>query len=253
MGETDPVPWHSDEEFWTVAYPFMFPADRLAAAEEQVEQVLALAGVAAGAVLDLACGPGRHSIVLARAGFRVTGVDRSTYLLDRARQRAAAEQVDVEWVREDMRVFRRPDTFDLCLSLFTSFGYFRDQAENRRVLENALVSLRPGGAMVMDMMGKEIVARGFEPTGAEEVAGAGVVVQRRTVVDDWSRMENEWILIDDERVRRFTIDHWMYSGAELKTLLHDAGFVDVRLFGDLAGSAYGPRARRLVALATRPV
>ena len=87
----------------------MFADRKFEVADNQVANILELAGLEGGSVLDLACGPGRHAAVLAKRGFRVTGVDLSPSLLRRARDRARAEGVDVEWVQEDMRCFVRPD------------------------------------------------------------------------------------------------------------------------------------------------
>src|SRR3954471_13440894 len=109
------MPWFENEDFWRGLYPYMFPVERLAAAPEQVAQIVALTGVTSGDVLDLCCGPGRHSIEFARQGFAVTGVDRTDYLLDRARSHAAgaAPGAVLEFVSQDMREFRRDSAYDL--------------------------------------------------------------------------------------------------------------------------------------------
>jgi SAM-dependent methyltransferase len=239
--------WFADETFWRSSYAYMFPESRLGAAATEVEQILALAGRPEGPVLDLACGPGRHSVALAQRGFAVTAVDRSPFLLGKARSRGAAAGVAVEWLEQDMREFRRPDSFDLALSLFTSFGYFREERENQRVLENVWASLRTGGSFVLDLLGKEVLARIFTPTGASE-GPDGVLIQRRRVVEGWSRIENEWILLQDGTSRTSRFDHWLYSGREIQLMLARAGFSDTRLFGDYLGAAYGPEAKRLVAV-----
>jgi SAM-dependent methyltransferase len=139
--------WFADEAFWSASYVVTFPESRFVAAATDVEQILELVQRTEGRVLDLACGPGRRSIPLAQRGFAVTGVDRSAFLLERARARGAEHGVAVEWLQADMRDFRRPDSFDLALSLFTSFGYFRDDADNQRVFDNVVASLRPGGSV----------------------------------------------------------------------------------------------------------
>ncbi len=238
--------WFKNEDFWRELYPFMFSEQRFASARQEMDEVLALAGCPPCAALDLCCGPGRHSVELASRGFTVTGVDGSPFLLGKAR--AADERV--EWVLEDMRRFRRPGAFSLAFSLFTSFGYFDDDADNRRVLGNLFESLAPGGVLVMEMLGKEVLARMLETARVTEV-GEALLVQRPRVVDSWSRVCNEWHWIRDGVVRRFEFTHWVYSGTELRDRLAGAGFTDIHLHGDLAGADYDSNARRLVAVARK--
>ena len=91
--------WFENDDFWKSMGPTMFGAKRQERAAEEIHGALALLGVEEGAhLLDLCCGPGRHSLELARRGYRVTGVDRNAAYLAGAR---AANQ-DVEWVESDM-------------------------------------------------------------------------------------------------------------------------------------------------------
>jgi hypothetical protein len=124
-------------------------------------------------------------------------------------------------------------------------------ADNQAVLENVFVSLKHGGAFVLETMGKEILARIFEATGSTEIDGVGLSVQRRRAIDDWSRMENEWILIRDGEMKTFRLRHWIYSGREMRQLLESVGFGSVSMYGDLEGMPYGPQAQRLVAVARK--
>ncbi len=135
-------PWY--ETIFDERYPELFgPLERNP--EEEVAKILGLLSLSPGApVLDLGCGRGRHAIPLSLRGYRVTGVDLSEKMLGLARKRAHREGASVEWVREDMRTFVRHRTFDACLSLFTSFGYFNDE-ENEKVIGNVSESLKEGG------------------------------------------------------------------------------------------------------------
>jgi SAM-dependent methyltransferase len=241
--------WYTDDTFWRDFYPFMFSEERVAIADEQAAQVLALAGTHGGAVLDLCCGPGRHCVALARRGWKVTGVDRSAYLLAKARERAGAAGVPVEFVEEDMRDFRRPASFDLVCNLFTSFGYFDDPEEDLLVLRNVRESLKPGGAFVIDVISKERLARVWKDSICTDLADGSVLIQRPQVRDDWTRIRNDWTLIKDGAVRHHRFEHTIYSGRELKDRLLQSGFQQVDLFGDLAGAPYGLDAARLVAVA----
>jgi SAM-dependent methyltransferase len=148
----------------------MFEGIRWEKAPGEVEAVLHLAAVSAGsAVLELACGPGRHALEFGRRGFRVIGVDRRAPLLREARERAAREGLRVEWVRADMRRLRRSEAFDLAANLSTSFGYFEEADNDGGVAEDAFGSLRLGGAFVIELMGKEVWARLLTDSGFASV------------------------------------------------------------------------------------
>ena len=236
--------WFEDEAFWEALYPYMFGEARWAAAPAEVDRVLALSGVSSGRVLDLCCGPARHSSILAQRGFEVTGVDRSGFLLGKARAAAG-----VELVQCDMRDFVRPGAFDLALSLFTSFGYCEARDEDLAVLRNIHESLQPGGVLVMDVISKEFVISQHSPTRWEELATGATLVQHYDVFPGWGRLHLTWLLVEGERVRRFEFQHNLYSGQELAALLANAGFRDVQLFGNLDGAPYDAAATRLVARA----
>jgi len=244
--------WFEDDSFWRELYPFMFPEERIAIAEEQIEKALALTKPPGNSVLDLCCGPGRCSIALAKKGYSVTGVDRTKYLLDKARARAIAARVKVDWVRQDMRDFVRADSFAVVLSMFTSFGYFDDKRQDLLVLKNMFASLEPGGACLIELLGKEILARIFQPTTSTLLSDGTLVVQKHEIFDDWTRVRNEWLVIRNNRVKSFKFHHTVYSGQELREQLERAGFVAVRLYGNLDGDEYGPSAERLIAIGRKP-
>jgi len=241
--------WFADEAFWQAIEPFVFSESAQTAAVADVAAIKSLVGRPVATVLDLCCGPGRHSVAFAKGGSRVTGVDRSPFLLGRARHYAVAAGVQVRWVQEDMRDFVEPGGFELAVNLFTSFGYFDDPAENRRVLANVHASLAPGGVFVLELMGKEIVARIYQPCSSMELPDGALLVQRRKVIDDWARVENDWSVIRDGNVQSFRFRNWIYSAVELRDLLKSAGFVKIDVFGNLEGGGYGIEANRLVAQA----
>jgi SAM-dependent methyltransferase len=115
----------------------------------EVARIVELLGLPAGSrILDVPCGQGRHAHLLAEAGFRVDGYDLSTELLSRARARGTGSTL--RYHRGDMR--RLPNAwsnrFDAVLNLFTSFGFFVDPADDRRVLHEFARMLRPGGVLV---------------------------------------------------------------------------------------------------------
>ena len=238
-----------DGSFWEDLYPFLFTEERFAGTAEEVEKVLALTRPRGKSVLDLCCGPGRFSVVLAKGGFNVTGVDKTKFLLDKARAAAKETKTKVEWVDMDMRDFVRPEVFDLVLNMWTSFGYFDDKTDDLKVLNNIYASLKSGGVCLFEMMGKERLSKILLDTTCEELPDGTKLIQRHEIFDDWTRVRNEWILIRGDTAKSFKFHHTIYSGQEFRDRLERAGFSQIKLYGTLEGDAYGPQAQRLVAVA----
>jgi SAM-dependent methyltransferase len=244
--------WFENDAFWEAFYPALFGRARWESAEGEAAAALKLLGLPGGArLLDFCCGPGRHATAFAKLGLRVVGVDRTAFYLGKAREHARASNVAVDFVQSDVRGYRSEEPFDGAVSLYTSFGYFEDAQEDGRLLERLRMLLRPGGRLLMDMMGKEIARRHFQPKSWTELDDGRLFLEERTPVDGWQRMANRWILAGEgTRVEgSFTVR--MYTGSELTTILTGAGFAKVTLMGNLDGDPYDEHARRLVALAER--
>jgi hypothetical protein len=126
--------------------------------------------------LDMCCGVGRHSLVLARLGFDVTAVDTSDFLLNIGRSERSSFSASssscslpassssssstpsageglvggIEWLNEDMRSFIRPEAYDVAVQMYSSFGYFEDPDDDLRVLKNIYASLKQDGMLPMN-------------------------------------------------------------------------------------------------------
>ena len=244
--------WFDKDAFWRDLFSNMFPEKRFEDTPAEIEKVLTLVKPNGKAVLDLCCGPGRCAISLARRGFEVTGVDRTKFLLDKAKTRAKKAGARVEWIEMDMRDFVRPESYNLILSMFTSFGYFDDKREDLTVLRNIFASLKPGGVCLIEMMGKEILARIFQPTRSEILPDGTRFIGRGEIFDEWTRVRNEWILVKNGRARSYTFHHTIYSGQEIRDRMEQVGFAGVRIFGSLDGEEYGLQAERLIAVGCKP-
>lgn len=244
--------WHQDDGFWEKIETALFSGARIAESEREVEAIISLTGIEPKArVLDLCCGIGRHSIEFARRGFEVTGVDRTAAYLARARKRARREGLDVDFIMDDMRKFCRPSSFDLAVNLFTSFGYFENPSEERQVLTNILESLRRGACLLLDLTGKEIMARDFKEHAWREEDGE-IVLERSSIRDGWGWTDSRWTLLRGKKRCEVELSLRLYSAVELRGLLESCGFEVTGVYGNLEGAPYDENAERLVALARRP-
>ncbi len=241
--------WFEDEIFWRVFHPILFPESKFAEADLEIKKLLTLIDFQGQEVLDLCCGTGRHAIALAKLGMDVTAVDCTAFLLNLAQERAAKENVKVEWVHQDIREFHPTHQYDLVINWMTSLGYFEKESENLNVLDLAYTSLKKGGVAVLDLIGKEIVAKNFKADASMQFEDGTVLVERQKITDDWCRLNNEWIVIDNGEAQTYSFSHSIYTGRELKGYLLSAGFREVKLFGSLDGTAYGPDSSRLITVA----
>ncbi|MFY1701810.1 MULTISPECIES: class I SAM-dependent methyltransferase [Micromonospora] len=242
--------WYEDDELWSGFAEVLFTPERAARAAEAVATSPLLRFAPGTHVLDQCCGTGTFTVPIARQGHHVTGVDLSPAMLARARRACDDAGVEAELVRADMRDYVRPARFDVVLNLYTSFGYFDTDEQNLRVLRNAHDSLRPGGVLVVDLLGKECYARWAGQPKVVDVED-GRVFMHDTVLDGWTRYRTEWTLVRAGVVRQVSLTQCLYSGAELRRLVEAAGFVDVRCFGGFAGQPYDCHATRLVVRGTR--
>lgn len=144
-------------------------------------------------VLDLACGPGRHALPLARLGHHVTGWDSDGAAIAAARFAAAAENLrNVAFEVRDVRELNaRHGPFDAITCLWASFGWF-DADGNLDVLRRARAALRPGGRLILDVYD----AAFFEGrTGERLHARGGTAVRERSRVAG-DRLEVELHYVD---------------------------------------------------------
>jgi SAM-dependent methyltransferase len=243
--------WYEDDAFWDTWASFLFSKERWENAPEEVANLTSLLKISPGAsVLDLCCGPGRHSLEFARRGYSVVGVDRTRKYLQKARRLAKKEGLKIEFVQEDMISFCRVDSFDAVVSLFTSFGFFEDIKDDERVARNVHRSLRQGGVFLIDVIGKERLARIFQERDWYEIDGA-IMLEERKITKNWGWLENRWIMLKAGRAEEFKLSLRPYSAVELSTLLSDCGFTAIEAYGDLAGAPYDHQAKRLVVVARK--
>ena len=263
--------WFNDEDFWRYYAPIIFDDKRWAEVPDVADSVTRLAGLSlyglnnssvvgyencrGPTALDLCCGMGRITAELARRGFAATGVDISPSLLDTARDDAAYENLDIEYIDADARSFKRPLFFDTAINLYVSFGYFENPGDDLLVARNVYESLKPGGSFIIETLGKEIAVRDFIPGEWFKRAGFMVLTEYEAV-DSWAGLKNRWILINESHAdsgmdkippkMEKTFIQRLYSAAELRALLSRAGFSVVEVYGGWDERPYDQNAEVLI-------
>ena len=117
-----------------------------------LEAIVAAHEPGASSILDLGCGTGAHALRLAARGYRVSGVDRSPAMLERAREnaRSLTGGEEVGFVLGDLLTVDLGETFDVAVMFFAVLGYQLENADVLAALRTARRHLRPGGLLVFD-------------------------------------------------------------------------------------------------------
>lgn len=200
-------------------------------------------------VLDLGCGHGRIANRLAERGYRVTGLDLTPIFLEHAHRDAADRGVEVEYVQGDMRQLPWTGQFEAVVNWFTTFGYF-DDANNRLVLRNAAQALKPGGVFLLELNNfLNLLLYRYQPSTVAERDG-DVVVDRHAIDPLTSRNYVDRVMVRRGLVRRTRYSVRMFTFPEIRDWLLDAGFTDVRAFGE-QGEPLTMDHRRMIVSARR--
>jgi SAM-dependent methyltransferase len=220
---------------------------------KEVDFVLAALELRLGArVLDVPCGAGRHSVELARRGYRATGVDLSADYLERARAAASEASVEVELLRADMRELPFAGGFDAVLNLWTSFGYMESVEEDQRALEAMARALEPGGLWLGDLLNVLWVVRSGEERRRRELDDGTILSQEGSYDVRTGRHDVVWTIErSDGRRVELASSLRLYTLPELEPMLERAGLQADGVWGGFDGSEYGLDSRRLIVRATR--
>lgn len=205
-----------------------------------------------GALLDLACGTGRHAIELARRGYEVVGFDLSLAMLARAGDEAQDLGAKLNFVQGDMREMTFEEQFDGIYCWSTSFGYFEEE-KNAQVIARIRRALKAGGTFLLDVANRDFLVR--QSPSLAWFEGDGCVCMDEMNLDFiTSRMKvKRTMMLDDGRSREIEYSMRVYSLHELGKILHDHGFKVREVSGRLAtpGVFFGSESPRAIILAEK--
>lgn len=200
------------------------------------------------AMLDLGCGAGRHAKYLASKGFMVKGIDLSFSSIIKAKR---SETFNLQFHQQDMRVPFGENRFDYVFNFFTSFGYFRSEDDNDKVISNIYNSLKPGGLLVMDYINVAWSEKRLIPTEGKEIDGIRYHLTRWTDEKYFYKK----IKVDDIQAHEpleYTEQVAKLGLGDFENIFACNGFRLQKIFGDYHLNAYDDQSSpRLILIAKK--
>lgn len=182
-------------------------------------------------VLDLCCGQGRHALELARRRYTgIVGLDRSHYLINRARKLNKQAGLHVEFREGDARKLRfRNDSFDVVIIAGNSFGYFETAKDDMRVLEEVKRVLKPDGKLLIDVTDGKYMREHFDPRSWEWIDTNYFVCRERSLSKSGDRLVSREVITHVNRgvvADQFYAER-LYTFNDLHRLLTEVGFTNI--------------------------
>ncbi|MBN1950998.1 MAG: methyltransferase domain-containing protein [Bacteroidales bacterium] len=188
------------------------------------------------AILDLACGQGRHTLELARKGFnRLYGMDRSHFLIRKAKQNCASEKLSANFKEGDARKLPYPnDMFDVVMILGNSFGYFESIEDDKKILKEVRRVLKPYGLFLIDVADGNFLKANYNPRSWEWLDKNHFVCRERSLARDNERLISREVISNINKgviVDQFYAER-LYTKDTLSKMLTEAGFANISFNDD---------------------
>lgn len=254
-------PWWSPEASffgpgYLNEYGPMLTAERTIAEVEFFTEIAGLSADNPRRILDCPCGHGRHAVLFAEDGHSVVGVDINPSFVGRAADAALSyglDQDSVSFQVGDMRRLDFKEEFDVVMNLFTSFGYFADEADNVDSLESLVAAVKFGGLVIFDLMNRErIVHRLQEKDAHKQADGTPVLIERSFSLLDNRLSETRTRFGKRGRPTEHSINLHLYPLAEFANMLMEAGVFIETIYGNYTvNEPYAADSRRMIVVGRR--
>ena len=209
------------------------------------------------AILDLCGGQGRHALELSRRGFKkVITLDYSGFLVRLGNQSARKEDLNTIFIQGDARSTGfRDQIFQSIIIMGSSFGYFVQEEENQKILNEAFRLLLPNGRLFLDIPNRDYVLSEFKPFACHKIQGDIEVSRFRELGDNIIYCHEKVNSAKNGSIRDSTYCTRLYSPEKISTLLHTAGFSKVSFQKDFLSREtegdYGTMTKRVIVMAEK--
>jgi len=183
-----------------------------------------------GRVLDVGCGPGRHSIELAQRGYRVVGIDPSEAMIEAARARAGMAGVSPDFQQADGESIVSLEGFDAAICLFTSLGQINEGKDNSQLVQRVAEALHPGGYFFVEVPQRDWVVDHLK---SDDRFGEGKNYTEVTRSFDPSAniVTEIFKVVSPEKTHTYILRYRIYDFTEVRQIVEQAKFTIISTYG----------------------
>jgi D-alanine-D-alanine ligase len=212
--------------------------------KNEIDEFIGALGLSRDAqILDLCCGQGRHALELARRGYtNIVGLDRSHYLIKRARKLSREKGLNLQFREGDARKTRfHNDSFDVVIIAGNSFGYFESVTEDNKVVEEVRRILKPHGKLLIDVTDGQYTQTHFEPRTWEWIDKNYFVCRERSLSKSGDQLISREVIthVGNGVIADQFYAERLYTFDDLQALLAKEGFANIH-----EHSNFSPESRR---------
>jgi len=239
----------NNQEWYTNAfeewYPIVYQHRDEKEAQQQVEFVLSKLNFQYNQkILDLCCGYGRHLFFLYPKVSFLVGFDLSLYLLKKAQNFLP---IKISLVRGDVRYLPfSQESFDIVLNFFTSFGYFDEDKENIRQIEQVSFVLKNKGTFFFDYLNPAQVEK-ITNMETEKIYQSYIIKEKRYYNKNKNELKKEvFIYLNTQLIKSYIEKVKVYSLDEISSIFSSQSLSIQKIYGDYNGEPYTEESPRLI-------
>jgi SAM-dependent methyltransferase len=208
-------------------------------------------------IADFGCGPGLYAERLARHGANVTGIDFSGRSIEYAKETAAREHLNINYVEQNYLEFETDDRFDLVLMIMCDFCAL-SPAQRKRLLGTFHEILKPGGSVLLDVYSLAAFEQREEAATYEVNQLDGFWSPNKYYgflnsykYDVEKVVLDKYTIVESERTRQ--VYNWLqyFAPEDLEREFKEAGFLVKGLYSDVAGAPYDGKSSEFAVIANR--
>jgi len=178
-------------------------------------------------ILDLCCGHGRHSLELAKRGYRVKGLDYSQFLLEKAKTAAKKQKLTIEFRQGDARNLPyKNKSFERIIMMGNSFGYSLNSEDDKKILQEVYRVLKDKGKFLLDITSGEYVLNHLNPVTWHKATNDLYVLREKEHSQELKGIVAKEIVLSAKKglVNELNYFERLYTQAEISQLLEENRF-----------------------------